>query len=118
MRKQTNRSRFSMAMAAALGILGMTLATPALAVVSPVAVVSTSVSGSAVNVTVRNNSLLVQTATVSVQAVVGGMTVWGFVPVLLLPGQTASVSAGFTANVSGVARVGITCGMTDDGTAF
>ena len=118
MRKQTNRSRFSMVMAAALGILTMTIGTPALAVMSPVAVVSTSVSGSSVNVTVRNNSLLVQNATVSVQAVVGGMTVVGFVPVLLLPGQTASVSAGFTANVTGVARVGITCGMTDGSDPF
>ena len=115
MRNQTNRSRFSMAIAAALGILGMTLGTPAFAVISPVAVVSTSVSGGSVNVTVRNNSSLTQAATVSVQAVVNGTSVWGFAPVLLLPGQTASVNAGFTANVSSVAHVGISCGVIDDG---
>ena len=80
MRKQTNRSRFSMAIAAAMGILGMSLATPALAAVSPVAVVSTSVSGGVVNVTVRNNSMLPETTTVAVQAVVNDTAVWSFAP--------------------------------------
>jgi hypothetical protein len=118
MRKQTNRSRFSVAIAAALGILGMTLATPALAVASPVAVVSTSVSGGVVNVTVRNSSFLPQAAMVSVQAVVNDTAVWSFAPVLLLPGQTTVVHAGFTANVSGVARVGISCGIVDGGDPY
>jgi hypothetical protein len=118
MRNQTNRSRFSMAMAAALGILVMTLGTPAFAVTSPVVVVSTSVSGGVVNVTVKNITSVSQSATVSVQAVVNGTSVLGFVPVLLLPGQTAVAHAGFTANVSGVTRVGITCGITDDANPF
>ena len=114
MRNQTNRSRFSKAIAAALGILVMTLGTPALAVVSPVAVVSTSVSGGVVNVTVKNNTSSVQNATVAVQAVVNDTAIWSFAPVLLLPGQTAVVRAGFTAGVSSVARVGITCGIIED----
>ena len=118
MRNPTTRSRFSMAMAAALGILVMTLGTPAFAVTSPVAVVSTSVSGGVVNVTVKNNSSLSLAATVSVQAIVNDTPIWSIAPVLLLPGQTAVVHAGFTATVSGVMKVGITCGMGDDITPF
>jgi len=114
MRNQTNRSRFSMAVAAALGILGVTLGTPAFAVMSPVAVVSTNVSGGVLNVTVKNNSFLPQIATVKVQAVVGDTAVWSFVPLALLPGQTIVAGAGFAANVSSVVKVGITCGLTDD----
>ena len=118
MRKQTNRSRFSMAIAAALGILGMTLGTPAFAVVAPVTVVSTSVSGAVVNVTVRNNSMLPQIATVRVQAVVGDTAVWSLVPVVLLPGQTMVAGAGFSTSVAGVLKVGISCGIADDGVPF
>jgi hypothetical protein len=103
-----------MAIAAAVGIL-MTLGTPAFAVVSPVAVVSTSVNGGVVNVTVRNNSSLSQVATVKVQAIVGDTAVWSFVPVVLLPGQTSVAGAGFAANVSSVVRVSISCGLSDDG---
>lgn len=114
MRNQTNRSRFSMAIAAAFGILVMTLGTPAFAVVAPVSVVSTSVNGGVVNVTVRNNSTLPQVATVKVQAVVGDTAVWSLVPLALLPGQTAVAGAGFAANVSSVVKVTISCGITDD----
>ena len=118
MRKQTNSPRFSMVIAAALGILGMTLGTPALAGAYPVAVVSTSVSGSVVNVTVRNNSSMPQSTTVSVQAVVNDTAVWSLVPVLLLPGQTTVAGAGFAANVSGVMKVSIICGLDDDVNPF
>ena len=118
MRNQTNRSRFSMAIAAALGILVMTLGTPAFAVTPAVAVVSTSVSGGVVNVTVKNNSSLSQSATVSVQAVVNDTPIWSFVPVVLLPGQTAVVHAGFTATVSSVLKVGISCGIVDGSDPF
>ena len=117
MRKQTNRSRFSMAIAAALGIL-VTLGTPAFALGSAVSVVSTSVNGGVVNVTVRNNSTLPQVATVKVQAVVGDTAVWSFVPMALLPGQTAVAGAGFAANVSSVVKVGVSCGIHDDPTPF
>jgi hypothetical protein len=114
MRNQTNRSRLSMAIAAAVGILVTTLGTPAFAVASPVAVVSTSVNGGVVNVTVRNNSLLPQVATVKVQAVVGDTAVWSLVPMALLPGQTAVAGAGFAANVSSIVRVSVACGVVDD----
>jgi len=118
MRNGTNRSRFSMAIAAALGILVMTLATPASAGVSPVSVVSTSVSGGVVNVTVKNNSFLSQVGTVEVQAVVNGTAVWSLVPIVLLPGQTAVAHAGFTASVSNLLTVGINCGVIDDTQPF
>jgi len=49
---------------------------------------------------VKNTSGLPQAATVSVQAVVNDTAVWSNVPVVLLGGQTATVGAGFTANVS------------------
>src|SRR5262245_2285108 len=114
MRKQTNRSRFSMAIAAALGILVMTLGTPAFALGSAVSVVSTSVNGGVVNVTVKNTSMLPQVATVKVQAMVGDTAVWSLVPLALLPGQTAVAGAGFSAQVSSVVRVSISCGITDD----
>jgi hypothetical protein len=114
MRNQTNRSRFSMAIAAVLGIVATTLGSPAFAVVSPVAVVSTNVSGGVVNVTVRNNSISPQVATVKVQAVVGDTAVWSLVPVVLLPGQTMVAGAGFSANVSSVLKVTIACGITED----
>ena len=115
MSNPTNRSRFSMAIAAALGIVMTTLGSPAHAVVSPVAVVSTNVSGAVVNVTVKNNSLLAQVATVKVQAVVGDTPIWSFVPVTLLPGQTLVAGAGFAGNVSSLVRVTISCGIQDDG---
>ena len=115
MSNPTNRSRFSMAIAAALGIVMTTLASPTHAVVSPVAVVSANVSGAVVNVTVRNTSMLSQVATVKVQAVVGGTAVWSLVPVVLLPGQTMVAGAGFAANVSSLVRVTISCGIQDDG---
>jgi hypothetical protein len=118
MRKTTNRSRFSMAIAAALGIFVMTLGTPALALVSPVAVVATNVSGAVVNVTVKNNSLSSQIATVKVEAIVGDTPIWSFVGVALLPGQTSVAGAGFAANVSSVVKVGITCGVIDDTQPF
>jgi hypothetical protein len=118
MRKQTNRSRFSMAIAATLGVLVMTLGAPASAAISPVSVVSTSVNGGVVNVTVKNNSMLSQVATVKVEAVVGETAVWSLVPVALLPGQTAVAGAGFAANVSSVVRVSIACGLGDDTQPF
>jgi hypothetical protein len=118
MRNQTKRSRFPMAIAAMLGILVMPLATPAFAVVSPVAVVFTSVNGGVVNVTVKNNSFLPQVATVKVQAVVLDTAVWSLVPVVLLPGQTMVVGAGFAASVNGVLKVGIICGLGDDTQPF
>ena len=119
MRKQTNRSRFSMAIAAAVGILVMTLGTPAFARrLCPSRSFLTSVNGGVVNVTVRNNSTSPQVATVKVQAVVGDTAVWSFVPVSLLPGQTAVAGAGFAANVSSVVRVSIACGLGDDTQPF
>jgi hypothetical protein len=120
MRTETNRSRVSKVVAVAMGILVMvaTLGAPAFAASSPVTVVGTSVSGGDVRVVVRNSSLLPQTATVSVQAVVGDTAVWSSVPVVLLGGQTATVNAGFTANVSSVTKVGVTVSMNDDNVPY
>jgi hypothetical protein len=118
MRTETNRSRVSKVIAVTMGILVIvaTLGAPAFATSSPVAVVGTSVNGSIVRVTVRNSSLLPQATTVSVQAVVGDTAIWSSVPVVLLGGQTATVSAGFTATVSSVKSVSISCGLIEDGT--
>lgn len=121
MSNTTNRSRNSMVLAVALGILVMTVGAPAFAG-SSVAVVGSSVNGGVVNVTVKNNSFLPQIATVSVEAVVDGRSSSTFVPVVLTPGQTAMVSAGFTGTVSSVVRIGLSMGvilgMGDDGTPF
>ena len=53
-----------------------------------------------------------------VQAVVGDTPIWGFVPVVLLPQQTSVAAAGFSANVSSLLRVSITCGLGDDTVPF
>lgn len=107
MRNQEKNSRTSTVIALALGVLVMTLATPAHATSPAITVLGTSMNGSVVNVTVKNFTLLPRTGTVSVQAVVNDTPIWSFVPVVLLPGQTATVSAGFSATVSSVVKVGI-----------
>ena len=108
---QVQNKRTPTAIALALGILMVTFATPALAAAPPVSVIATSVSGSNVYVTVRNNTLLPQIRTVGVQVVLGDTAVWSYAPVTLLPFQTATVRAGFVGTVSAV----ISCGMSDDG---
>ena len=118
MSNQMKSSRPSMAIAVALGILVMTLATPAFAVAPAIAVVGTSVNGGVVNVTVKNMTSSPQVGTVAVQAVVNDTPIWSFVPVVLNAGQSATVGAGFTGVVSTVSKVGITVGMTDDSTPF
>ena len=99
-----------MAIAVALGILVMTLGAPAFAATQPLVVKNVSLSGGIVQVTVKNVSSAAAQSTVAVQAVVNGIPVWSFVPVILNAGQSAVVSAGFTAPVSSVVKVG----MTDD----
>jgi hypothetical protein len=106
--------RRAMTVATAVGITVLALSAPAVAATPSVSVVSTSVNGSVVSVVVRNNTASVQTHTVGVQATVGGSSVWSFVPVTLLPSQTATVCAGFLSVVSTVAKVGI----ADDGVPF
>jgi hypothetical protein len=110
MRKQQKNSRISTVLAVAMAILVTTLVTPAFAALSSTSVVGTSVNGSGVTVTVRNNTLMPQTTTVAVQAVVGDTAIWSYVPVVLLPYQTVTVSVGFVGAVSAVAKVGITDG--------
>jgi hypothetical protein len=107
MRNKTNRSRISMVLAIALGFLVMTYSTQA-----------SAAAGSTVNVTVRNTSLLPQTATVSVQAVVNDTAVWSIQTVVMLPLQTRTVSVGFNGTVTTVLRVTSTCGLTDDGSPY
>jgi hypothetical protein len=103
MRNKTN-SRISTVMVVAMAVAVLTFSTPA-----PAAM------GSTVNVTVRNTSLLPQTATVSVQAVVNDTAVWSTQLVVLLPLQTRAVSVGFNGTVSVVLRVNSTCPIIDDG---
>jgi len=114
MSNRMNSSRISAVMTLTLGILVMTLASPAMAICPTVSVVGTSVSGGAVNVTVKNYTLLVQSRTVNVQAVVNGSSSWSSVTVTLLPLQSATVSAGFVGLVANV----LTVGMTDDGVPY
>jgi len=111
MRTQETNQRISTAIALALGMLMTMSAAPAQAACPSVVVLGTSVSNGGVNVTVKNYSILPQIKTVAVQAVVGDTALWSLVPVSLLPGQTATVRAGFVGVVSTV----ITVGMTDDG---
>jgi hypothetical protein len=117
MRNTMNRSRISTVMTLTLGVLMLTLTAPAFAA-APLTLAGTSMSGTTVDVTVRNTSLLPQTATVSVQAIVGDTAVWSTSIVVLLPLQTRVVSVGFNGTVSSVVRVGLTMGMSDDPTPF
>jgi hypothetical protein len=105
---KSNRTRIATMLAVAFGV--MTFAMPAHAVAPPITILKTTVSGGVVQVTVKNSTMLPVTGTVAVQAVVGDTAIWSLVPVVLLGGQCASVSAGFTSSVSKL----LTVGMTDD----
>ena len=118
MRNLMNSSRLSMVMAAALGILVLTAATPALAATESLVVKNVSVSGGIVQVTVKNDSVATATSSVTVEAVVNGVSSFSVVPVTLLPGQSSTVSAAFTGAVSSVKSVGITVGIADDSVPF
>jgi len=114
MRNPMKSSRLSTAIAVALGILVMTFGAPAFAGTESLVVKNVSVSGAIVQVTVKNVSLAPASSTVAVEAVVNGTSSWSFVPVMVLPGQSAVVSAGFTGAVSSVKSVGFTVGLQDD----
>ncbi len=115
MRNMMNSSRLSMVMAAAIGILVLTAATPALADTESLVVNNVSVSGGIVQITVKNVSPAPATSAVTVEAVVNGASSFSVVPVVLLPGQSSTVSAAFTGAVSSVKSVGVAVSMTDDG---
>jgi hypothetical protein len=116
MRNMMNGSRLSMVMAVALAVTAMTAATPALAAIEPLAVKNVSISGGIVQVTVKNFSLAPAVASVTVEAVVGGLSSFSIVPVVLLPGQSTVVSAAFTGAVTSVKSVGVRCDMNDGDT--
>ena len=118
MRNMMSSSRISMVMAAALGILVLTVGAPALAATESLVVKNVNVSGGIVQVTVKNVSMAAATTSVTVEAVVAGVSSFSVVPVTLLPGQSSTVSAAFTGAVSSVKSVGITVGMSDDATPF
>ena len=118
MRNQMKSSRLSTVLAVALGILVMTIGAPAFAATEQLAVKSVSVSGGIVLVTVKNVSLAPAAANVVVEAVVNDTPIWSLVPVALLPGQSATVSAAFTGTVTSVKTVGIRLGMTDEATPY
>jgi hypothetical protein len=100
----TKRTRSMVVVAVLMGAI--VLAAPAMAS-SSVVVKSYVINGSTVQMTVKNTTLLPVATTVSVQATVNGLTVWSTVPVTLLGGQQATVSAGFTGLVSKVTTLGI-----------
>jgi hypothetical protein len=114
MRNQMKGSRLSMVLAVAVAILAMTSGAPAVAATEQLTVKNVSVSGGIVLVTVKNTSPLPAVSNVSVEAVVNDTAVWSLVPVVLLPGQSTTVSAAFTGAVSSVKTVGFKLGMTDD----
>ena len=120
MRNMMSSSRISMVMAAALGILVLTVGAPALAATESLVVKNVSVSGGIVQVTVKNDSVAPATSSVTVEAVVNGQASFSVVPVTLLPGQSSTVSAAFTGAVSNVKSVGVgvIVGMSDDATPF
>ena len=117
MRNMMNSSRLSMVMAAALGVLVLTAATPVLAATESIVVNNVSFSGGIVQVTVKNDSAAPATSSVTVEAVVNGVSSFSVIPVLMLPGQISTVSAAFTGAVSNVKSVGVgvIVGMSDDG---
>jgi hypothetical protein len=100
--------RFTVAVAALAAAIFLAVPAPAQAAGSGVSIQNTTISGSVVKVSVRNNSLLPYTGYVAVKAVVGDTPIWSFVPVVLLPGQCSTSSAGFSGAVGGVMSVGIT----------
>jgi D-alanyl-D-alanine carboxypeptidase len=115
MRNQEKRGkRISTVVVLALGILMATMAAPAQAASPTVAVMSTSVSGNNVNVTVKNLTLLPRVAMVNVTATVNGSSVTKSVTTTLLPYQTATVSASFCSVVSVLGGVAI----VDDNSPF
>ncbi len=115
MRNMMNNSRLSMiVMAAALGILVRFAATPALAATESLVVNSVSVNGGIVQVTVKNVSMAAASSSVTVEAVVNGASSFSVIPVVLLPGQSATVSAAFTGAVSSVKSVGLGVGIVGD----
>jgi hypothetical protein len=103
---KSNRTRIAMVVAVAFGL--MTFAMPAQAVAPPIYVVKSAVSGGIVQVTVKNTTSSPVTGTVAVQAILGDTAVWSLVPVVLLGGQCATVSAAFTSAVKSVSTVSIT----------
>jgi membrane associated rhomboid family serine protease len=105
--------RFTVAVAAMAAVIFLAVPAPAQAATG-VNVVSTTISGTVVKVSVRNSSAAPYTGYVGVKALVGGTAVWSFVPVVVFPNQCTSVSAGFSGTVGGVATVG----MTDSPTPF
>ena len=118
MSDRKNGSRLSMVIAVALGILALTAAAPALAGTESLVVKDVAVSGGIVQVTVKNVSPAPAASSVTVEALVDGVSSFSVVPVVLLPGQSTVVSAAFTGAVSSVKSVGITVGMSDDATPF
>jgi len=109
---KSNRSRIATVLAVAFGLV--TFAMPAQAAPPQISIVTTAVSGGTVQVTVKNTTTSPVTATVAVEAIVSGTATWSVVPVVLLGGQCATVSAGFTGSVSKTLSVGI----QDDYTPF
>ena len=118
MRNGMKRSQLSMVMAVALGVLVMTLGASTTQAAEQLTVKNVSVNGGIVLVTVKNVSIAPAVSTVAVEAVVGNTSIWSLVPVVVLPGQSVTVSAAFTASVSSVKSVGFRCGIAEDGVPF
>jgi hypothetical protein len=99
--------RITVAVVALAAAIFLAVPAPAQAAGAGVSIQNTTISGSVVKVSVRNNSLLPYTGYVAVKALVGATPIWSFVPVVLLPGQCTTASAGFSGSVGGVMTVGL-----------
>jgi hypothetical protein len=106
--------RITGAVAGLAAAIFLAVPAPAQAAWTGVSVQCATISGSVVKVSVRNNSLLPYTGYVAVKVLVGDTPIWSFVPVVLLPGQSTTASAGFSGPVGGVASVG----MSDEPNPF
>ncbi len=107
-------SRLSMVIAVALGVLVMMVGAPAVAGTESLAVKNVSVSGGIVQVTVKNVSMAPASSSVTVEAEVNGGSSFSVVPVVLLPGESSTVSAAFTGAVTSVKSVGLAVSVVSD----
>ena len=82
------------------------IASPALAA-SSLSVQGTTTSGCTVTVAVKNSGMLLSLGTVRVEATVNGTRTTKSASVLLLPGQSTSVSLKFSGTIGSLLSVGV-----------
>ena len=102
-----NMKSLTVAVAALAAVIFLAVPAPAQAA-NGVNVTNTTISGSVVRVSVKNTSSAPYTGYVAVKALVGDTPIWSFVPIVLMPGQCTTASAGFSGAVGSTMKVGIT----------